>query len=98
MSKDAQAQTTVDDDGDFVRHAVIIPREGVSFSLIDDSTGERLALINAFVYDNGDRIIVDVIDKDDRFDKRTAFIFNDGQREFYETTGNLVSADFTRDV
>lgn len=92
MSENAQATVTEYTDEHWTRTAIVLPEEGVSFDLVDER-GKRLAEINAFVYDDGKHIIVDVIDKDDLYYIKRAFVFTEGGRESLDTA-HLVSADF----
>lgn len=97
MSTEAITPTTTHDDGTFIRTAiVVVPTAGDKGSVaIVTPDGTRLALVNIFAYDSGN-LVVDVIDVDERFGKRAALTFIDGQRHRLE--GNkVISADF-RDV
>lgn len=97
MSKDVHTHVTTHDDGTFVRTALVVrPSADDEGSIaIVDPEGNRLALLNLFVYDNGN-LIVDVIDVDERFGKRTALTFVGGRRQALDGA-KVISADF-RDV
>lgn len=101
MSEDAQTPTTTYDDGNFVRTAIVVDRAGGSFDLVA-ADGTRLAEINVFTYPHqrpedapADHVIVDVIDVDDKWTKRTALTFPDGQRQFHETH-KVTSVEFRK--
>lgn len=93
MSNDAQTTTTTHDDGRHLRTALVADtgNDGGSIAIVDRN-GTRLALINLFVYDNGN-LIVDVIDVDDRYNTRNALTFVDGHRQFLPAS-KVISADF----
>lgn len=94
MSKDVHTPVSTHDDGKFIRTALVVrPDAGDEGSVaIVDPEGNRLALLNLFVYDNGN-LIVDVIDVDERFANRTALAFRDSRRESL-AAGKVVSVDF----
>lgn len=92
MSDNAACKVTTYDDGKWVRTAIVVPENGVSFDLVD-SSGKRIAEINAFVYDESTHLIVDVIDKDDLFDSNRALTFDNGERYSIPAL-HIVSADF----
>ena len=98
MSDNAKSEVTEHDDGQFVRTAIIVPKQGQSFDLVD-VTGKRIAEVNAFVYYDGEgtlnHIIVDVIDKDNLFTERQALTFTKLGRTFTPASG-VVSTDFRR--
>lgn len=100
MSEYVPQTVTEEDDGRFIRTAIVVPEKGASFSLVEED-GVRFALINAFVYydDEGhlNHVIIDVIDNDNKFPKKFALTFDDGVRKFTDTNGNLVSADFRKE-
>jgi hypothetical protein len=92
MSENAHVDTSHHDDGSFDRTAIVVPVGGsVSFALVDED-GTRLVLINAFNYVDGN-LIVDVIDKDARWNNNRALSFRNGYKVFIEA-GSVISADF----
>lgn len=93
MSANALTPTTTNDDGKFIRTAIVAGGDAGSVAIVD-SDGNRLALLNLFFYPDTDSLIVDVIDVDERYNTRAALTFNDGQREFHNTAGKVVSTDF----
>ena len=97
MSKDVHTHVTTHDDGTFIRTALVVrPKaEDEGSVAIVDPEGNRLALINLFAYENGN-LVVDVIDADERFGRRAALTFIDGQRHSLDAA-KVISADF-RDV
>ena len=103
MSSQSKCEVATYDDGDFIRVAIVVPDDGVSFDLVDIN-GTRIAEINAFVYyqqaEDGysmevDHVIIDVIDKDDLFGNNNAITFQTGRRNF-NMSGKVVSADFRK--
>jgi hypothetical protein len=94
MSTDATTPTTTHDDGTFVRTAIVVePHADNKGSVaIVSPNGTRLALVNIFAYENGN-LVVDVIDTDERFGKRAALTFIDGQRHSLDAA-KVISADF----
>ena len=101
MSEKAATPTSTHDDGRFVRTALIVGAEdfegkmrGGSVAVVN-TNGERLALLNIFTNEYNTWFAVDVIDIDNRYNKRTAIVFNEGAKDFLDTgSGNLVAADF----
>ena len=103
MSSQSKCEVSTYDDGDFIRVAIVVPDDGVSFDLVDIN-GTRIAEINAFVYYQKsddydamevDHVIIDVIDKDDLFGNNNAITFQTGRRNF-NMSGKVVSADFRK--
>ena len=101
MSLPNEAKVEVYDDGKFVRTAIVVPDDGVSFDLVD-TKGNRIAEINAFAYygfenlQEIDHVIVDVIDKDDLFGHNNAVVIADGKTRSFNKAGRLISADFRK--
>lgn len=93
MSTDSLTPTTTHDDGTFVRTALVaVPGSDSGSVAIVNPEGKRFALLNVFLYEDGS-LIVDVIDSDERYEARTALVFNDGQRQSLPAA-KVVSADF----
>lgn len=104
MSSQSKCEVATYDDGDFIRVAIVVSDDGVSFDLVDES-GVRIAEINAFVYYQKadlsdamevDHVIIDVIDKDDLFGNNNALTFTSGRKNF-NASGKVVSADFRKE-
>ena len=95
MSEEALTQTTVYDDGKFVRTAVILG-EGGSIDVVNQE-GKRIALLNLFTNDDNSWFAIDVIDKDEIFTKHTALTFKDGNQQRIDDANGLVAADFRKE-
>lgn len=94
MSTDAITPTTTHDDGSFVRTAIVVEAhaDNKGSVAIVSPDGTRLALVNIFFYEEGN-LVVDVIDVDERYGKRAALTFLDGQRCSLDAA-KVISADF----
>jgi hypothetical protein len=102
-SREAHTKTTTHDDGKFIRTAIVC--EGGNTGSIDLVTadGIRLGQINisflperSSVGGEPECLIVDVIDVDERYEKRRALAFSNKERKILDVPegGKLVSVDF----
>jgi hypothetical protein len=99
MSSQSKCEVTTYDDGDFIRVAIVVPDDGVSFDLLDDE-GVRIAEINAFVYRASagqeiNHVIVDIVDKDDLFNENHALTFLNSGKNFHRSN-RVICADFKK--
>lgn len=99
MSELAASHVATYDDGKFIRTAIVAQESGTSFDVVGKH-GERLFMINVFVYydDDGNAYMTstDVIDVDEKFPRKQALTFNEGQRQSLDA-GYLVCAYFRND-
>ena len=101
MSKKALTPTSTFDDGEFERTSLVIGTRANhgSVDIVSALTCKRIAQMNLFLYENDHRIIVDVIDVDERFHKRTLLGFSRTKGRFtlaLPSDASLSSVDFRR--
>lgn len=95
-SKNAETPVTTHDDGKFVRTALVVGGENTGSIDIVNTSGERIALLNLFTNSDNTWFAVDVIDKDERFDRHAALTFKDGLQQRLDDANGLIAADFRK--
>src|SRR5262245_19155373 len=97
-SLDAHSWLSTHDDGKHVRTAIVMvggSRTGGSIDVVTPD-GELLVRINMFTNEEFSWFAADVIELDDRFNKRNAITFSDGKRTFSPAM-RLVATDFRKE-